>query len=49
VLRACQDSPSTRHLENIAPIIRVQGNKLDQTQPGIAAAGLGLLRVWKVL
>ncbi len=48
-LRAYQDSQSTRHLEDITSIIRVQGNKLDQKQLDIAAARLGLLGVWRAM
>ena len=48
-LTAFQDSQSTRHLEDIASIIRVQRNKLDQEQLDIAAARLGLLGVWRAL
>lgn len=48
-LRAYQDSESTRHLDDIASIIRVQGNKLDHAQIDVAAARQGLLGVWRSL
>lgn len=48
-LRAYEDSQSTRHLDDIASIVRVQGNKLDQERLEIAAARLGLLGVWRAL
>jgi len=48
-LRAYEDSQSTRHLDDIASVIRVQGNKLDQERLEIAAARLGLLGVWRAL
>jgi hypothetical protein len=48
-LRAYENSQSTRHLDDIASIIRVQGSKLDQERLEIAAARLGLLGVWRAL
>ena len=48
-LRAYEDSRSTRHLEDIASIIRLQGNKLDDRRLDIAAARLGLLGVWRAV
>lgn len=46
-LRAYENSHSTRHLEDIASIVRLQGKKLDQARIDIAAARLGLLGVWR--
>lgn len=48
-LRAYQASQSTRHLDDIASIIRLQGKKLEQENLDIAAAHLGLLGVWRAL
>lgn len=48
-LRAYQDSQSTRHLEDIASVIRVQGAELDQERLDRTAATLGLLGVWRRL
>ncbi len=46
-LRAYEDSQSTRHLEDIASIVRLQGARLDSKQLDIAAAHAGLLGVWR--
>ncbi len=48
-LRAYQESQSTRHLDDIASIIRLQGKKLEREQLDVAAARLGLLGVWRAL
>jgi len=48
-LRAYENSESTRHLDDIASIVRLQGKKLDQGKIDIAAAQLGLLGVWRSL
>ena len=48
-LRAYQESQSTRHLDDIASIIRLQGKKLDQERLDVTAARLGLLGVWRDL
>ena len=48
-LAAFADSDSTRHLEDIAAIIRIQGNKLDGAAIDVAAAKLGLLGRWRAL
>jgi hypothetical protein len=48
-LRAYQDSQSTRHLDDIASIVRLQRNGLEQEQLDIVAARLGLLGVWRAL
>jgi len=48
-LRVYQDSQSTRHLDDIASIVRLQGKKVDREQLDIAAARLGLLGVWRAL
>jgi hypothetical protein len=48
-LRAYENSESTRHLDDIASIVRLQGKKLDQAKIDIAAARLGLLGVWRSL
>jgi hypothetical protein len=48
-LRAYENSQSTRHLDDIASIIRLQGKKLDDKQIDIVAARLGLLGVWRAL
>lgn len=48
-LAAYKDSQSTRHLDDIASIIRLQQTKLDQKQLDIAAARLGVLGIWRAL
>lgn len=48
-LRAYQESQSTRHLDDMASIIRLQGKKLEREQLDIAAARLGLLGVWRAM
>ena len=48
-LRAFEDSQSTRHLEDIASIVRIQGKKLDQERIDIASARMGLLGVWRAI
>lgn len=48
-LRAYESSESTRHLDDIASIVRLQGKKLDQPKIDVAAAQLGLLGVWRSL
>lgn len=48
-LRAYENSASTRHLDDIASIVRLQGKKLDQAKIDRAAAQLGLLGVWRAL
>ena len=46
-LRAYEDSRSTRHLDDIASVVRLQGDNLDLERIEIAAARLGLLGVWR--
>jgi hypothetical protein len=48
-LRAYDDSQSTRHLDDIASIVRLQGKKLNQEELEIFAARQGLLGVWRAL
>jgi hypothetical protein len=48
-LRAYEDSQSTRHLEDIRSIVRLQGEKLDRKEIDIFAARLGLLGVWRAM
>ncbi|MGB4950576.1 MAG: hypothetical protein WBO55_08080 [Rhizobiaceae bacterium] len=48
-LRAYENSESTRHLDDIASIVRLQGRKLDQARIDIVAAQLGALGVWRSL
>jgi hypothetical protein len=48
-LRAYADSESTRHLDDIASIVRVQGFALDAAHIDIAAARLGVFGVWRAL
>lgn len=48
-LLAYADSESTRHLEDIGSIIRIQGNSLDAAAIDAKAAKLGLLGVWRRL
>jgi hypothetical protein len=48
-LRAYADSQSTRHLDDIASIIRLQGDKLAREQIDIIATQLELINVWRTL
>lgn len=48
-LRAYMDSGSTRHLDDIASIIRVQGARLDRRRLEQRAAQLGCFGVWRAL
>ena len=48
-LRAYLDSNSTRHLDDIAGIIRVQGARLDTERLSRLAAQLGCFGVWREL
>jgi hypothetical protein len=48
-LRAYENSESTRHLDDIASIVRLQGKKLNQVEIDVAAAQLGVLGVWRSL
>lgn len=48
-LRAYENSQSTRHLDDVASIVRLQSQKLDQVRIDVAAAQLGLLGVWRAL
>lgn len=48
-LRAYDDSESTRHLDDIASIVRVQGATLDVAHIDVAAARIGVLGVWRAL
>lgn len=48
-LRAYMDSGSTRHLDDIAGIIRVQGRRLDPAPLERLAAQLGCFGVWRAL
>jgi len=48
-LRAWLDSGSTRHLDDIAAVIRVQGRKLDDRRLDHLAAQLGCYGVWRAL
>ncbi len=48
-LRAYADSESTRHLDDIASVVRLQGQKLDNEQIDISAARMGALGVWRSL
>ena len=47
--RAYQESQSTRHLDDVASGVRLQGVELDREQIDIAAARAGLLGVWRSL
>ncbi len=48
-LQAYLDSQSTRHLDDIASVIRLQNNKLERQQLDLLAAQLDLLTVWRSL
>ena len=48
-LRAYADSRSTRHLQDVGSIIRVQGSKLDAGAVDAVAARSNVLGVWRAL
>lgn len=48
-LLAYNDGQSTRHLDDIASIVRLQGKRLDGDRADIAAARLGMLGIWRAL
>lgn len=48
-LRAYENTQSTRHLDDIAGLIRMRGKKLDVAQIEVAVANLGVLGVWRSL
>jgi hypothetical protein len=48
-LQAFKESQSTRHLDDIASIVRLQGKKLDKNRLDVTAARSGLLGVWRDL
>jgi hypothetical protein len=48
-LHAYQNSRSTRHLDDVASIVRLQGNALDRERLDLVAARSGLLGVWRAL
>ena len=48
-LRAYENSQSTRHLDDIASIVRIQGKRVDRERIDIAAARVGLLGVWRAM
>jgi hypothetical protein len=48
-LQAYAESESTRHLDDIAAVVRLQGKKLDNEQIDVYAARIGMLGVWRSL
>lgn len=48
-LQAYAESESTRHLDDIATVVRLQGDKLDNDQIDVSAARMGMLGVWRSL
>ncbi len=48
-LQVYAESESTRHLDDIASVIRIQGERLDNAQIDVVAARLGLLGAWRAL
>ena len=48
-LRAYESTQSSRLLDDIASVARLQGGKLDRDQIDVAAARLGLLGVWRAM
>ena len=48
-LQAYAESRSTRQLDDVASVIRIQGERLDKAQVDIAAAKLGQLGRWRSL
>jgi hypothetical protein len=48
-LQAYAESESTRHLDDVATVIRLQGSRLDDEQIDGYAARIGVLGVWRSL
>jgi hypothetical protein len=48
-LQAYSESESTRHLDDIATVVRMQGKTLANDRIDIAAARMGILGVWRAL
>lgn len=48
-LLAYHESSSTRHLDDIASIVRIQGNRLDKEKLDVASARMGTFGVWRAL
>ena len=48
-LNAFSESQSTRHLDDVRSIIRVQGDTLDAAAIDTMAARLGVLGAWRAL
>jgi hypothetical protein len=48
-LQTYAESESTRHLDDVASIVRIQGQKLDKAGIDIAVAQMGLLGLWRSL
>jgi hypothetical protein len=48
-LQAYAESESTRHLDDIASVVRIQGERLDNALIDVGAARLGLLGVWRAI
>jgi hypothetical protein len=48
-LRAYAESNSTRHLDDIASIVRIQGSALNQAEIDGQAARMGVIGVWREL
>ena len=48
-LQAYAESESTRHLDDVASVVRIQGERLDNAQIDVSAARLGLLGAWRAL
>ena len=46
-LHAFAESGSTRHLDDIGSIVRVQGDRLDAAGVDMVAARLGVLGAWR--
>ena len=48
-LRAYARTSSTRHLEDVASIVRVQGKRLDNARIDVEAGRMALLGVWRAI
>jgi hypothetical protein len=48
-LQAYAESQSTRHLDDVASVVRLQAQKLGNERIDIAAARMGLLGIWRSL
>ena len=48
-LRSYAQTDSTRHLDDIASVVRVQGKRLDNAEIDVAAGRMAMLGVWRAI